>query len=138
MDNSYNFSTLYKLPRITKEKIMTNCINTSNGINDVSLKFCSCCLKKFIPHPSDIKSDRIYLFLPTIDSFLRSHFIYVEMPMSVVKKAYATTDKISFNIGEVANILHLEIGVSPSEKRAKEIIEFYSSQPSSKWQTFYC
>lgn len=117
---------------------MPNCVKTNVCLGDVSLRFCSCCLKKFSPHPSELTQDRVYMFLPTIDVYNRAHFAYVEVPVSVIERAHYTDQKVSFNLAEVGNVLHLEMGEAPTEMRAKEIIDFYNAANDIGQPTFYC
>lgn len=99
------------------------------------LRYCSCCLKKFVPNPADVRSDRIKTFVPTIDEYARPHFAYVELPRSVVVEVYTSPHKMSLDLNLVGHILHIEIGDMPSQERAIEIIDFYSHEELYHYQT---
>ena len=104
---------------------MTYRIGTNTPLEDISLRYCSCCLKKFCPRPEKVRSKTARFFVPTIDVFHRSHFAYVEVPKKLIEALYDRQDKFSIDLGKVANVLHIEIGDCPSPEREEEIVSFY-------------
>lgn len=104
---------------------MTYHVHSSSPLSDISLRFCSCCLKKFCPRPETIEGNSVRFFVPTIDVLFREHFAYVQVPRRLVDFLYENEETCSVNLSEVAHILHVEKGAYPSAERVDEIISFY-------------
>lgn len=101
-------------------------ISEGSQLHDVSLRFCVSCLKKFCPQKEQINSGAVRFFVPTVDSFSRNHFAYMELPQKIVDIIYHTDEHFSVDLSEIAEVLHVEIGDLPSDKRKEEIKSFYS------------
>ncbi|MEM6780820.1 MAG: hypothetical protein AAF569_03055 [Pseudomonadota bacterium] len=104
---------------------MIHRVNTNIPVEELSLRYCSCCFKKFCPRPELIESETVRFFVPTIDSLCRDHFAYIEMPRQLVDELYNRKEKFHINLNEVAKILHIEIGDLPSIEREQEITSFF-------------
>ena len=104
---------------------MTYYVHTTSPLADISLRFCSCCLKKFCPRPDKIKGSKARFFVPTIDALFREHFAYIEAPKSLIEFIYEREEKCSLDLLDRAKVLHVEKGSFPDEERAEEIVSFY-------------
>lgn len=94
---------------------------------DVSLRFCSCCLRKLCPDLKSTPSDTLRFFVPTIDSLSRNYFAYIAIKKTVLSTICDSEDTYSINLEEIADILHLQQGDFPSMDQRKEIEDFYTS-----------
>ncbi len=115
---------------------MTRHVNTNTPLQDLSLRFCSCCLKQFCPKPEQFQSETVRFFVPTIDALSREHFAYIEASKKFIESLYGNGDKLSLNLAEHTQILHIEIGTFPSLEREQEIISFYNSAQSITAQAY--
>lgn len=115
---------------------MTYLVNTNSHKTEVSLRYCSCCLKKFCPNPAKTDGNNIRFFVPTIDSLFRSHFAYVEISRKLLDAIYNSEEKFSVDLGKVANVLHIEMGDCPSEEREQEIVSFYGFSEHLTGETY--
>lgn len=98
----------------------------SSSLQDISLRFCANCLKKFCPKPEQINSDIVRFFVPTLDALFRNHFAYIELSKKMVEIIYQIEEHFSVDLSEIAEVLHVEIGDFPSGERKEEIKSFYA------------
>ncbi len=94
---------------------------------DVSLRFCSCCLKKLCPDLTADNEDTLRFFVPTIDSLFRNHFAYIAVKKNILREICNSEETYSINLEEIADILHLEQGDFPTPEQRKEIEAFYTA-----------
>ena len=115
---------------------MTYRVNTNMPLQDIGLRFCSCCLMTFCPKPENLQSETVRFFVPTIDVLHRYHFAYVEVPYKFAKLLHSHKEKFSVDLYGVANVLHLEMGDFPTPEREQEIISFYDLPLDITYQSY--
>ncbi len=92
---------------------------------NISCRFCTCCLKKFFPKKDVANDENVRLFLPTLDSLMRPHFMYVEFENDVLNDLLKQEKPVSVDIAEAARILHVQKGDYPTEEDQNVIAEIY-------------
>ncbi len=98
-------------------------VKTSARPEEISLRFCAKCLKKFCPQTD---SATVRFFVPTLDALFRNHFAYIELSKEMVDAIYSIEEHYSVDLSNIAEVLHVELGDLPSEEREEEIKSFYS------------